>query len=100
MVCSHDPIFRTDKESQFGTKTITGTYAKFVGAFHLSKLRIGVSEGHFQCVHTIRFSELTKIESSKTDRVNRPLRCFEMAKYSCRLWHGSRGVILKIEKSH
>ena len=29
------------------------------------KLRMRVSEGHFQCVHTIRFSEPTKIESLK-----------------------------------
>ena len=33
-----------------------------------SKLRIRVSEGHFHCVHTIRFSESTKIGSLKTDR--------------------------------
>ena len=32
------------------------------------KLRIRASEGHFQCVHTIRFSEPTL----KTERVNRP----------------------------
>ena len=39
-----------------------------------SKLRIRVSKGHFQCVHTIRFSEPTKIGSLKTDRVNGPLK--------------------------
>ena len=39
-----------------------------------SKLRIRVSEGHFQCVHTIQFSEPTKIGSLKTDRVNGPLQ--------------------------
>ena len=38
-----------------------------------SNLQTRVSEGHFQCVHTIRFSEPTKIESLKTDRVNGPL---------------------------
>ena len=40
--------------------------------FHpfFSKLRIRVSEGRFQCVHTIRFSKPTKIGSLKTDRVN------------------------------
>ena len=38
-----------------------------------SKLRIRVLEGHFQCVHTIRLSEPTKIGSLKTDRVNGPL---------------------------
>ena len=32
-----------------------------------------MSEGHFQCVHTIRFSEPTKIGSLETDRVNGPL---------------------------
>ena len=32
-------------------------------------------EGHFQCVHTIRFSEPTKIGSEKTDGVNGPLDC-------------------------
>ena len=36
-------------------------------------LRIRVSEGHFQCVQTIRFSEQTKIGFLKTDRVNGPL---------------------------
>ena len=38
-----------------------------------SKLRIRVSEGHFQRVHTIRFSKSTNIGSLKTDRVNGPL---------------------------
>ena len=37
-----------------------------------SKLRIRLMEGYFQCVHTIHCSELTKIVSLKTDRVNRP----------------------------
>ena len=32
-----------------------------------SKLWIRVMECHFQCVHTIRFSEPTKIGSLKTD---------------------------------
>ena len=35
-----------------------------------SKLRIRVPEGHFDCVHTIRFLEPTKVESLKSDRVN------------------------------
>ena len=38
-----------------------------------SKLRIRLMEGHFYCVHTIRFSEPTKIRSLITDRVNGPL---------------------------
>ena len=42
-----------------------------------SKLRIRVSEGHFQCLHTIRFSEPTKIGSLKTDRVNGLYMCFK-----------------------
>ena len=41
-----------------------------------SKLRIRVSEGHFQCVHTIRIAEPTKIGSLKTDRVNGPSGSF------------------------
>ena len=39
----------------------------------VSKITDRVLEGHFQCVHTIRFSEPTKIGSLKTDRVNGPL---------------------------
>ena len=38
-----------------------------------SKFRIRVSEGHFQCVHKIRFSEPAKIGSLKSDLVNGPL---------------------------
>ena len=37
-----------------------------------SNLRIRVMEGHFQCVHKVRFSEPTKIGSLKTDCVNGP----------------------------
>ena len=32
-----------------------------------------MSEAHFQCVNTIRFSEQTEIGSLKADRVNGPL---------------------------
>ena len=32
VVCSHDPFFRTDKESSVGAKN---NHAKFVGVFHL-----------------------------------------------------------------
>ena len=42
-------------------------------SFVFSHLRIRVLEGHFQCVHTIQFSEPTKIGSLKMDRVNGPL---------------------------
>ena len=42
-------------------------------SIRFSNLRIRVSEGHFQCVHTVRFSEPTKIGSLITDRVNGPL---------------------------
>ena len=31
-----------------------------------------MSEGHSQCVHMVRFSEPTKIGSSKTDHVKGP----------------------------
>ena len=90
VVCSHDPIFRTNKESSIWLQNdhrdimqnlsvpfifqkdrrMKIEHALFPSVF--SKLRIRVSEGHFQCVHTIRFSEPTKIGSLKTDRVNGP----------------------------
>ena len=47
-------------------------YVLFPSVF-FSKLRIRVLEGHFQCVHTIRLLEPTKIGLLKTDRVNGPL---------------------------
>ena len=37
-----------------------------------SNLWIRVSKGHFQCVHTIRFSEPTKVGPLKTNGVNGP----------------------------
>ena len=60
-VCSHDPFFRTNKESSIWRQN---DHAKFVGGFHLSKrvsdenehvlfpsvfskLRIRLMEGHF-----------------------------------------------------
>ena len=51
-----------------------------------------MSEGHFQCVHTIRFSEPRKVGSLKTDRVNGPLQEGEGAEKSPPLhnsafWH-------------
>ena len=38
-----------------------------------SKLRIRVAEGHFYCVHTIRFSEPTEIGPLNSDHMNGPL---------------------------
>ena len=46
-----------------------------------SKLRIRLMEGHFLYVHTICFSEPTKIGSLKTDRVNGPLCRFRFCKF-------------------
>ena len=62
-MCSHDPFFRTNKESSVWRQN---NYAKFVGTFHLSrrvsdenracsiyirvffsKLRIRLMQGHF-----------------------------------------------------
>ena len=37
-----------------------------------SKLRICLMESHFYCVHTIRFSEPTKIGSLQKESVNGP----------------------------
>ena len=88
VVCSHDPIFRTNKESSIWRQTehrdiMQNLSAPFIfqeecrmKIEHVpfpsvsSKLRICVLEGRFQCVHTIRFSESTKIGSLKTDRAS------------------------------
>ena len=90
VVCSNDTIFRNNNESSIWRQNDQQGYrAKFVDVFQeclmkieyvlfpsvFSKLRIRVSEGHFQCVYTIRLSEQTKIGSIKTDRVNGPLHC-------------------------
>ena len=91
-VCSHDPIFRTNKEFLIWRQndhrdTVQNLSAPFIFQEEcrmkiehvlfpsvFSKLRIRVLEGHIQCFHTIRFSGPTKIRSLKTDRVNGPLR--------------------------
>ena len=91
VVCSHDPIFRTDKESSIWRHSDHRDIIRNLSApliFHEEcrmkiehvlfpsifwNLRIRVSEGHFHCVHTIRFSKPTKIGFLKTDRVNGPL---------------------------
>ena len=87
---SHDPNFRTDKESSIWRQNdhrdivqnlsapvifqeecrMKIEHVLFPSVF--SKLLIRVSEDHFQCVLAIRFSEPTKIGSLKTDRVNGP----------------------------
>ena len=90
VTCSHDPIFRTDKESSIWRQNdhrdiMQNLSAPFIFqekcgmkiehvifTFAFSKLWIRVSESHFQCVYTIRFSEPTKIGFLKTDRVNGP----------------------------
>ena len=90
VVCSHDPTFRTNKESSLWRQNDDRAIMQNLSASfifqedcrmkieHLllpsvfSKLWIRVSESHFQCVHTIRFSETTKIESLKTGRMNGP----------------------------
>ena len=92
-MCSQDPIFRTNKESSIWRQNdhrdiMQNLLAPFIFQEErwmkiehvlfpsgFSKLRIRVLEGHFQCVHTIRFSEPTKIGSLKTDLVNGPLGC-------------------------
>ena len=87
----YDPIFRTDKESSVWRQNdhrdimqnlsapvifqkvcrMKIEHVLFPSVF--SNFRIRVSEGHFQCVHTIGVLEPTKIGSLKTDRVNGPL---------------------------
>ena len=86
VVCSHDPFFRTNKESSIWCQN---DHAKFVGAFHLSSR---VSDENRACSISIRifkitdpfdgrsslmcshdpFSEPTKIGSLKMDHVNGP----------------------------
>ena len=89
VVCSHDSSFRTDKESSIWRQNDRRDIMQNLSAPFIfqeecrmkikhvlfpsvfSSLRIPLSEGHFQCVHTIRFSEPTKIGSLKTDRVRK-----------------------------
>ena len=63
---------------------IEHAYVLFSSGFFFSKLRIRVSEGHFQCVHTIRFSEPTRIGSLKMDLMNGPLLI--PVKLFCSFW--------------
>ena len=49
VVCSHDPFFRTNKESSICRQN---DHAKFVGTFHLSRR---VSDGNRACSISIRF---------------------------------------------
>ena len=90
-MCSHDPTFRTDKESSICYQNdhrniIQNLSAPFTFQEEcrmkiehvlfpsvVFKLRICVSKGHSQCVHTISVLEPIKIGSLKTDRVNGPL---------------------------
>ena len=78
VVCSHDPIFRTNKKSSIWCQNDHSDIVQNLSAPFIfqdeclmkieqlyfypffSKLWIRVLEDHFQCVHTIRFSELTK----------------------------------------
>ena len=54
VVCSHDPFFRTNKESSIWRQN---DHAKFVGAFHLSK-RERVSDENRACSISIRFFKI------------------------------------------
>ena len=76
----HDPIFRSDITSSIWSQNAHRDMMQNLSASFIfqeecrmkiehvlfpsvsvfSNLRIRVSEGHFQCVHTIRFSELKK----------------------------------------
>ena len=51
-MCSHDPFFRTNKESSTWCQN---DHAKFVGAFHVSRR---VSDENRACSISIRFSFL------------------------------------------
>ena len=57
MVCSHDPIFETSKESSiWRQKEHRGCHAKFVSAFHLSRR---VSDENKASSISIRFIKIT-----------------------------------------
>ena len=91
VVCPHDPILRTNKASLIWRQNdhrdiMQNLSAPFIFQEErrmkikhvlfpsvISKLRIHVFEGHFQCVHAIQFLEPTKIGSLKTDGVDGPL---------------------------
>ena len=97
IVCSHDPIFRTNKESLIWRQNdhrdiMQNLSAPFIFQEEcrmklehvlfpsvFSKLRICMSEGHFQRVHTILFTEPTKVGSLKMDRVNGSLGEFSVS---------------------
>ena len=53
VVCSHDPFFRTNKESSIWRQN---NHVKFVGAFHLSRR---VSDEKRACFISIRFFKIT-----------------------------------------
>ena len=53
VVCSRDPVFRTNKESSISCKN---DHAKFVAAFHLSRR---VSDENRACSISIRFFKIT-----------------------------------------
>ena len=89
---SHNPIFRIDEGSSIWRQNdhrdiMQNLSAPFIFQEEcrmkiehvvfpsvFSNSRIRVSEGHFQCVHTIQFSKSTKIGSFETDGVNGPLK--------------------------
>ena len=86
VVCSHDPFFRTNKESSTWRQN---DHAKFIGAFHLSRrvsdenracsisfrffTVMDPCDGRSLLMCSCRFSEPTKIGFLRMDRVNGPL---------------------------
>ena len=89
LYCGHTICFsEPTKNLQFGAKMIMQNLSvpfMFQGECRMKiehvlfpsgfffKLRIRLMEGHFQYVHTIRFSEPTKIGFLKMDLLNRTL---------------------------
>ena len=114
VVCSHDPIFTTDKESSILRQNDHSDIMRNLSTpfifqeecrmkiehvlfpFVFSKLGTRVSEGHFQCVHAIRFLQPTKIGSLKTDRVNRPL---DIIVFSLNVPYGAAGADGKMHRN-
>ena len=60
MVCSHNPFFRTDKESSIWRQN---DHAKFVGVFHISRR---VSDENRACSISIRFVKITDLFDTRS----------------------------------
>ena len=102
-MCSHYPTFRTNKESSIWLQNDHRDAMKNLSAPFIfqdecrmkiehvlfpsffSKLRIHVSEGHFQCVHTIPIIGTNKNRIRKNGTCEWALRPFDLNDFSLKL---------------